>query len=529
MKRLLLLVLILLSALSAAARPSKAREQMLSELDGYLRERDAFDMQKEDRIARLRHSLSLARDLPSRYDLCMLLSDEYFSYQFDSTQHYLMEALSVSERMGDLARTARTNLRLGYLYSKAGSYMEAYDRLYMRTDTTAFSPELMVEYLYTLFEFSHDLSGNSGMVERLSIPDRKVYRDRIYALIPPHSELWRVLKMDEAASEWRLAEADSVGRVLLASVPAHSREEAIYAYALADIAWNAGRPDDQFRFLLRSAESDIVNSVRDYAALTVLSQHLLQDDVKRSFRYLRISQEDAMTYNSKLRPWQISRFILDIEGSYEARQAASRRASILASVLLFFLVLLLVGAMYFLVRSSRSLRRAQAGLTEANELKEAYIARFLGYLSTNVAHLRQDDNRTRKLLKQGRQDDLLRELSLSTRSEDALSAFYQTLDATVLGLWPDFVEQFNALLRPEARIIPRRPSSLTTELRIFALIRLGIDDSKDIAALLQYSLSTIYNYKVSVKNGALGDRDQFEDAVKNIGKQAVSAVQGGRK
>ena len=123
-----------------------------------------------------------------------------------------------------------------------------------------------------------------------------------------------------------------------------------------------------------------------------------------------------------------------------------------------------------------------------------------------------------KMLKQGKAEQLLRELSLSTRTEKSLKEFYRTFDSTFLqAICPDFVDRFNELLREDARFSPK-PGSLNTELRIFALIRLGVDDSREIAELLHYSASTIYNYKVSVKNAALGDRDRFEEAVKKIGK-----------
>ena len=154
-------------------------------------------------------------------------------------------------------------------------------------------------------------------------------------------------------------------------------------------------------------------------------------------------------------------------------------------------------------------------LREAGQIKENYITRFLGDLSAHVATMRQEENRYRKLLKQGRAEDLLHSLSQSSRADDALENFYQIFDKTFLDLYPHFVESFNALLRPEARIELKKEGQLTTELRIFALIRLGIDDSKEIARMLHYSLSTIYNYKVSVKNGAL-DRDSFEQKVKEI-------------
>ena len=156
-------------------------------------------------------------------------------------------------------------------------------------------------------------------------------------------------------------------------------------------------------------------------------------------------------------------------------------------------------------------------ISKADKVKDAYIMDFLQGLSEQVASIRAQDNRFRNLLKQGKSDQLFRELAISERSEKALEDFYRKFDETFLALYPDFVDQFNALLQEDARLVPP-PGRLTTELRIFALIRLGVDDSKKIATMLDYSVSTIYNYKVSVKNAALGDRDKFEEQVKMIGK-----------
>ena len=139
------------------------------------------------------------------------------------------------------------------------------------------------------------------------------------------------------------------------------------------------------------------------------------------------------------------------------------------------------------------------------------------FLSKQIHLFREEDNRQRNLLKRGRTDQLLRDLADSSRSEKAREEFYRTFDTTFLAMYPDFVERFNELLQEDARFRPPK-GKLTTELRIFALIRLGVDDSKRIAAMLDYSLSTIYNYKVSVKNHATGDRESFEERVKMIGK-----------
>ena len=98
-----------------------------------------------------------------------------------------------------------------------------------------------------------------------------------------------------------------------------------------------------------------------------------------------------------------------------------------------------------------------------------------------------------------------------------MAAFYRNFDQTFVTLYPMFVKDFNALLRPECQIIPKQGELLTTELRIFALIRLGIDSSSKIAQLLSYSPNTIYNYRAQIRNHAI-DRDRFEEQVHHIGR-----------
>ena len=90
-------------------------------------------------------------------------------------------------------------------------------------------------------------------------------------------------------------------------------------------------------------------------------------------------------------------------------------------------------------------------------------------------------------------------------------------DAVFLHLFPTFIQDFNKLLKPEARIYPTKNNSMNTVLRIFALVRLGIDESSKIAEFLDYSANSIYNYRSRIKKEALGLRDDFEKQVKQIG------------
>ena len=537
-----IVLLSLAAALSAACARhgnlDSSTRRLLNELDGYVDAREVYVARKLDQMDALRKLCRSTEDPARRFDLAMTMADEYFAFSFDSTQAYLKHCQDLAQRLADPERYDRATIQLGHLYAKAGNYMEANGILYGQIDTSSLSEELLTEYLYDLYDFSMDLAGNSGMVERLSIPTASSFRGRLLERLPKDSNKWRTLLRDQLTEEGRLESADSVAHLQLAGTNMEEHAYAIYAFHLSDIAERDGRPDDRMAWLVRSAECDLINAVRDYASLTMVAQNIISSDVDRSFRYLRVAQEDALAYNAKLRPWQISRFLMEVEDAYSARQARQNKASVLSTILLAILVAALSVITWFLVSRSRKLSRTRvqlensiASLATANEelnhlnrqiskadkVKEAYIVTFLQGLSEQVALIRSQDNRFRNLLKQGKSDQLFRELVVSERSEKALEEFYRKFDETFLALYPDFVEQFNALLQPQARINPPQ-GRLTTELRIFALIRLGVDDSKKIASMLDYSVSTIYNYKVAVKNAALGDRDKFEEAVKMIGK-----------
>ena len=159
-----------------------------------------------------------------------------------------------------------------------------------------------------------------------------------------------------------------------------------------------------------------------------------------------------------------------------------------------------------------SLTQANSELSEANAAKEEYISLFLSLSSGYIDKMKKYQSGIRKQAIAGHYDEIIAETSSHALVDDELKHFYTLFDQTFLKLYPKFVEQFNALLRPDAR-----SGELTTELRIFALIRLGITQSSQIASILRYSVNTIYNYRAQLKNAALEDRDHFEEKLMHIG------------
>lgn len=168
--------------------------------------------------------------------------------------------------------------------------------------------------------------------------------------------------------------------------------------------------------------------------------------------------------------------------------------------------------------SNDNLSEANNAIDEISELKEVYIGRYMDQCLVYIDKLDTYRKSIGKLLNSNRIDDLKKLLKSTSLVDDELKLFYEQFDNTFLSLFPSFVEDFNKLLLPEEAIIPKKEGSLNTELRIFALIRLGISDSDSIAKFLRYSLTTIYNYRTKVRNKSLGDRNKLEAEVLKIGR-----------
>lgn len=241
--------------------------------------------------------------------------------------------------------------------------------------------------------------------------------------------------------------------------------------------------------------------------------------------------DDAIYYNAKLRPWQIAQIMPVIEDKYAEKAEATDRLRWLltislgiAMVIILFFAVAIYDTYRRMRRKAKELKRANVRLselntavTEANSVKEEYIAMLLSMCSDYIDKLEGMQQDIKRRLTIGLEAELLKELSASKLMKHELENFYNTFDATFLKLYPDFVEEFNQLLREEERIVLPKNVLLNTELRIFALIRLGITDSSRIAVLLRYSVQTIYNYRMRMKKRSIYDRDDFEQKLRTIG------------
>ncbi|MBD9137159.1 MAG: transcriptional regulator [Alistipes shahii] len=546
MRNLLSTALLLAATLSASAQNDL--KSVLSQLDATLAHRDSYIAGREQRIESLKNILRKSDFSDAqRYILNQQLIDEYTPYQADSTIDYLYRNIALATRMNDAGHLNESRIQLAYLYSSAGIYLEAANMLKL-VDTTALDRRQLVDYYIARHKlndelqlYSHD-SAQGHESWRLT----EIYARLIVDNTEPESPTHLNFRLRQAIGARDYPQAVEISERLCSTLQPLSREYAEASYMRALVADLMDDTPTAQVWFARSAMTDIQLAIRDNAALKSLANTLLDDDnIQRAMRYMRIVMDDARFFNSRLRPWQDALALHVIEEAYRVRRQRMDTMYNIFVLSIAGFMLLAVGGVIFVLRQNRKLSLARlelqqannrlnisnkdlqhinkrlAGLnsqiSEANEVKEEYIGIFLTMCSEYIDKIIDSRRHVRRLLRDGRVDELRKEYSPTDGDSRELEEFYHNFDTTFLQLYPTFIEDFNSLLDREARIEPKKGELLTTELRIFALIRLGINDSSKIAALLRYSVSTIYNYRSKIKGHTLVSRDDFEERIKTIG------------
>ena len=540
MSRLFFLILTAVALSVTSCRNIKADSSteslpvLLDMLDNDLDNSETYEKVRLARISAIR-SMDDDAGYPDgmRYNQNMMLYREYFPYQFDSAFHYINENISLSRQMQSKNHLAESTVELAMLFTVAGMYLEAKEILASQIDTVSLSKSQLVRYYIVQHRFHRDFNENSKNPAMAEQSGRCLnwYRERLSESLPENSPEGLYLAVSICLDEGRYEKADSLNKVLISKDTLFSHQYAMHAYDQALIDYALGR--ETFRhWYVRSAIGDVRSAIKDNASIASMARQLFEDeDVERAFRYITVSMEDAIFFNAKLRPWQIAQIMPVIERTYSEKMAASKKMRNTFSIVVGIAALIILIFSVWLFKTYVEMRRKaeelkalnirlselNVAVSEANSVKEEYIALLLSMCSDYIDKIDGIQQDMKRKLKVGMTDELLKELSSSKLMKHELDNFYNMFDAAFLKLYPDFVDEFNQLLREEERITPPKNSLLNAELRIFALIRLGITDSSRIAVLLRYSVQTIYNYRMRMKKRSIYDREDFEKRLKNIG------------
>ena len=498
----------------AEAKQNRPLEAELQRLDRTLETADSYVSTHEAATQTIKSLLEAHADSPEEaFDLYGRLFKQEFSYSFDAAKDALDHKIEAAKALRDPVRTAWTQVDEAMLYCVAGMYLEAAQTA-SQIDTTLLEGSHLADYYNLRQRFSYDFREYTRSEEDLTAILSKVrhYRTKLVESSAPNSPMHTLMQVRLLIDEGRLEEADSLSLNALAAMDEGSHEFAELAYYEGTVCRDLGRWEDMMCWFARSAMGDIRSATKDNASLQTLAVELLGagSDVERAFRYTQASLSDALFFNARLRPWQIAQSLPSISSAYNsARERQEQRTRTLVVVLLCLAALMLAATVLLLVQFARQkrtqrelaamnlrLQETMKDLSKANSAKEEYLGLFLTMCSSYI--------------------DKLKKFIPMSQVDEELRNFYKSFDNAFLQLYPDFVERFNALLQPEARIELKKDELLNTELRIFALIKLGITQSSHIATLLRYSVNTIYNYRAQVKNASLDGKMNFEERVKAL-------------
>lgn len=506
---------------------------LLAELDRAIDSSGIYAAAKQHRIDLLKEELAgVDPESGEAYDINCRLIEEYRPFQADSTLALINGNIEWAERHGDRIRADRGRIMLIPTFVVMGFYAEAREAM-LALDRERLDPSLMFEYYYAFYYFFEGvLYSPDGNMHRHFERNRRTYRDSLLSAYDINRADHDYATMSWLLYGWNLATGESLAihEKLLADCVPYSHEYAKLAHRIATLYRNLGEDDLEIEYLALSAIADIRSAVRDQSSITLLSRTLYaHGNADHSYRYTQFAWKESLAFNSRLR-LRNNAEIMSIVDRHQhelitKHNSRIRTGNYVISLALFLLILALV----FSYLQNRKLKyvqeelrvaidrlgRENEALTDANNLKVALVTQFMMQCSSHIKSLDSWRRMVYGKIVKGKSRELLNVSDEGELGKD-LEEFYRNFDVAFLQMYPDFVRQFNDLLRREERIVLKKGEFLNPELRIFALILLGISDSSQIAELLHYSVNTIYNYRAKVKNKARVSRDQFENLVMKI-------------
>ncbi|MBK5721339.1 transcriptional regulator [Dysgonomonas sp. Marseille-P4677] len=545
--RIRLFVLLLLTIFSNIVSAQSTLDSLLLQLDKSIDESKLYSDRRNNRIEELKERVRITQPYSIElYDLNMQLFKEYKPYVCDSAILYLNKNVVIAEKLNDNERLCETKLQLSYLLGSSGMYKEAVDVL-ESVDRKKLPSHFIIDYYDTHYHLYGEMAfytqDRSTSHRYRQIAD--AYKDSLLTVLPQGSDL--LLTMQETAyrDAGKNKEARKINDIRLSRAAFGTPEYSMVTYHRALSYRNEGDKEQEKHYFALSALSDIHAAIKDHASLWMLAELLSEDgEIEHAYRYMRFSWSETMFYNARLRSLQSAGILSLIDKTYQAMIEKQNHQLRNYVILISVLCIMLIAAAGYIYRQMKRLAVARNNLedvnkqlkelneelketniclqttnldlSESNEIKEEYIGRFIKLCSTYIDKLDAYRRMVNKKISDGKTADLLKITRSQDALEDEVKELYINFDSAFLQLFPDFVNKFNALLKENDPIVLKKGELLNTELRIFALIRLGIDDSSQIAEFLRYSVNTIYNYRAKVKNRARVVRDDFESLVKAI-------------
>ena len=542
MKQLLFLLLMLMMPLLTQG---KTDEKKLLERIDYMIDNDQYYQDiKEKELKHLKQQALDAEDNKTRLLFLDSIYRAYSAYRYDSAYAYMKRGLELAEKCKDSYYITLNQINQASVLSVRGFYGKA-EVLLQTLNPETMPNKLKLYYYFTyawLYNYWESYAKNSDYAEEFRT-QKKHYMDLLLQNFKEDSRntayynylLGERIYLDEPTSRKSL----TYFLKALKMSPAKSRIHAMSAYAVARYYKLTGNFDLYEEYLVEASVSDGLCQLKETVALQKLAYYLFKKDEnnsKRAAKYIQHTMEDAQFFNNQLRMMEISN-ILPVIASANQQAAERSRTRFLwgfigVSVALVTILLLsfvnnrqknkLKKNKQEIEEQNEKQKEMNAQLTELNQQlietnikRETYMHLFMDISAAYISKLSDYRKLVSRKIKANQTADLLKSLNTHKLEEEESQMFYNRFDKAFMELYPSFVTELNRLLLPECQLEVPTTHDLTTEIRIFALMRLGVTDSQEIATLLHYSTQTIYNYKSGMRAKAI-NRDTFESDINQL-------------
>lgn len=510
--------------------------ELIKQLDQTIEKRSTYEEQKEARISFLKDKLKRTDNRNKRFQLMSELSNEYLYYICDSAIKYIDDNWKIALREGNANRQATVMFTRIQMLLSMGMHSEALEILKL-VQPAKLSDNQKRQYYHCCEQTYGDLKNyatHSIYWEEYKLKS-SLYQDSLLMITPKNSNPYMRVFARKLKTDGDINSAKEIFNDLLSNYDVGTRDYSMITASLAGMETNV---EERKRLLILSSISDVMSAVKEYKSLRELAIMLYNEgDIERAYHYCSICMDDANFYNARHRSLEIAQIQPIINKAYRQKiekQHAHLRFYFIVISLLCLLLAVSFGALYIqnkklrtarrelqhvnneLCDVNRKLQRLNDSLSESNKVKEEYLNRFMKLSSQYIASLKQYQASVYSKVVTGKISELKVNLCSTEIVNDAIRKFYQSFDEAFLTIYPNFMVEFNQLLREDARFELSTRMTLPPEMRIFALIRLGISDTESIANLLQYSTNTVYTYATKIRGRAL-NKEEFNKKILLIG------------
>ena len=492
-------------------RDRKDVSRALKALDRTLDSCTIYDRAKLERIDSLKKELIGAEEsrLPSCYGK---LHDIYYSFQSDSAMFYTCKEYEAAMRTGNERHRVNSLLNKAQLNNITGNYFDT-KTILDSLDRDSLHPAHFAR-MCSVYNILHEYALTLSIGPEQADYHKKMameYKDSLLAIennVFVHTHKLMVLGRTE--------EAMDIIKHYCDSLPMNSPKKSMAAFLVSIIYRDRGEEEKEVIYLAQSVASDIITAKKEHTAMIRLASILFEKgDLRRAYRYINKALDDATLCKANLKMESISKLMPAITDAHEHMVRRNYLMFSLALALICFVSFRLVQSLAMQKKQKRELASINRQLGEASNIKNTYITRLILECNRRIDRLDQYRKDLNRKAQSGDKDVLLRELRSHSVIEKEWKSFYEMFDSTFLSIFPDFVQEVNRLLSEGNGIVPKEQGTLTPELRIYALIRLGIDSSDKIATLLRYSKTTIYTYRSKTRQKAIRP-EFFEDEIRKI-------------